>query len=441
MSNDEETPNLPDDVEDVEETEVKRVDSPVRPVTLAPLVWAWPEIKDAPEGYDYVKHNLHTLQSENGRQVFPKLPGLHDLIWLLANTKRREPIHAAEGPFHHANQNSWPCEQAINPRRGDDASQENARSEQPSVNDLTLIRYRQEVAMKLEHAAALFGQVLAGKYRKPIGRMRIQPVAEVPWVGRRTRGQLPNPRVYLQHNYGTLLDSEFIPQPGRIRDHNGHLTEWTPLIERYRVILRLSRGLMPKTTTHFQMERGKYPQLMAGVYTPLYRVPRLLELPPQDLPPVASLIEEVEAIEKKGSLDAGDRAHFFAVGVMNVGDAPNEDVAMVDACSTDRDGGPQRPRVKKLPSISEVFANDDFIKSGSYNQTLRTRTRAPASAPTSTPTPTPATTAPTTTPTTTVPASAGQPMSAKARGKQIARSNRVYKPMEKGESSRQGAGL
>ncbi|KAI0144165.1 hypothetical protein F4776DRAFT_462124 [Hypoxylon sp. NC0597] len=358
MSHNEGVADLPDEVdpvEDVEEIEVERVDSPVGPVALA-----WWDIKNVLEGCDYVKHNLRILQSEDGRQVFPKFPDLHDLAWLVINTKVKVSIDAAESFFNQANENGWLCEQVMNPRPGDSVSQENARSGQPPANDVALIRQCQEVTMNLEYVAGLLNQILAGQYRKPVGQMRLQPVVEVPWLGRPARSQLPNPRVDFQQKYPTLLDPAFIPQPGEIQDPHGLLTEWTPLGERYRVILRLSKGIMPKNTTRFRMERGEYSPFVAREHVPLNLVARLPSLPPQNLPRVASLIEEVEALEekKKASLDAGDRAHYYTIGLMDVGNVPTED------------GQPQQPPTK-LPSISEVFANDNFMKPGFYNQPLQ----------------------------------------------------------------------
>ncbi|KAI1416164.1 hypothetical protein F5Y13DRAFT_128465 [Hypoxylon sp. FL1857] len=326
--------------------EVEEVDSSAQSLAMAPPARNLWKFRDELLALDCVKHNLRLLQSEDYRRIFPNFPEMDDQVWLTLNTKLNDSIATAESFFRQVNDSNWPTmpTMPVTGVPGAGTGGGNVGSEQSS-EDMLLIRRCEETTVKLQDTVGFLSQVLVGHHRKPTGPMRIQAPVRTPRVRRPTRSQLPRLRLDRERNYSTLLNPAFIPRPVR---NNLRQTECSSLNERYRVFLGLHKGPMPRRSTPIREQHPKYPRLVAAEHMPLDQVPQERGSSPVELPPVAVLA---------GELDASEGGH--------VDESPDGDVEMKDDNSTSKDvlvDDESSKPLDKLPGISEVFANDDFME-------------------------------------------------------------------------------
>ncbi|KAI0842484.1 hypothetical protein F5Y06DRAFT_128436 [Hypoxylon sp. FL0890] len=369
MSTNKKMPAQPDEVGEVEE-----VNSSARVVAPAPSVEGRLNIQIQLQARDHiqfdVQFDVQILQSADGSYVFPMLNDIKTLLFVNIDKYLKETMQTAETSLRAALDSGGPYTQVTYIPRGG-RSGASVTAGQPSVGHALLGRYGELLTEYLAREAARMCRYLLNRYTKPMGPMHMQPPAANEWFSRPTRRQLPEPRTDYQQYRQTFLDAASLPQPAprqvlqqsQVRGPYGLFTTMNPDSEHNRILLP---PLEPK---HIGEQNPMAPGLVIKEHIPLSRVTREEAPIPVTLPPVARLIEQVEALEKGEEIDVLGSA--FQTNNDNYAMSTDKDVEMKDAGAIDGDAPTHDGSTgsqAKLPGLSENFANDAFMQENVADQ-------------------------------------------------------------------------
>ncbi|KAI0881723.1 uncharacterized protein GGS22DRAFT_196271 [Annulohypoxylon maeteangense] len=310
-----------------------------QPVKAVPSPRTLADIKDKLEAIKKLKVNALLLRSSDARERFPEFPQLHDLTWLTLHNKIKLAITFAEDFLKKADSTGWLREQASFPGQG------NRRKWSREM------RYSCEKAITmLEDVTALQSQILAGQHRKPEGEKQLKSPEFPPWAVRPARHQLPDPRTHYHSKTQHLINPYYyVPLKHLTRRGKG-----AGDTERFRVILRPDVVTLEERKSSRE-QNDNHPPLLPIKHVPLSKIAKRMPLHKgyqNSAKPLAIFMEEIETSSRDGHPPTR---------------LPDPELAHAVRASHESNDGQT-----ELPSIHEVFSNDEFTKT-SFADQIETR--------------------------------------------------------------------